>query len=80
MKPDRRFFDAVVRQLGTDADHCIVIGDDFGVDIVGAHNAGMRQVFYNHAGFDLAKAPFAPTWTVGSLHEVALLPFVAETA
>lgn len=46
-KPDRRFFDTVLARLRADADECIVIGDDFKVDIQGAYECGIDQIFYN---------------------------------
>ncbi len=69
MKPDVRFFNAVVDRLGTSADQCMVIGDDFDVDIVGARKAGIDQVFYNPTGVDVEKKAFRPTYTIRHLSE-----------
>ena len=42
MKPDRRFFDAALSELGVPAEQCLVIGDDYKVDIEGAMKAGIE--------------------------------------
>lgn len=70
MKPDVRFFDEVVGRLGVKSEHCLVIGDDFDVDIVGAKKAGIDQVFYNPGGIDVEKKDFRPTYTIGHLNEL----------
>ena len=75
MKPDRRFFEAVLSHLGTTADDCVVIGDDYDVDIVGASRAGIRQVYYNYHHKSLADKP-APTCTITHLHELLHLPLL----
>ena len=36
-----------MNRAATHADECIMIGDNYNTDIVGAQNAGMDQVFFN---------------------------------
>ena len=49
-KPDRRIFDYALKKAGAFASVSIMIGDDLDVDIEGAGNAGMDQVFFNPEG------------------------------
>lgn len=70
MKPDRRFFDAALRLLGAEADECLVIGDDYRVDIVGAANAGIEQVYYNHLHASLEPSDHQPTYMIYELEEL----------
>ena len=44
-----------------------MIGDDFGVDIEGAKNAGIDQIYFNP---DQNNNPFEPTYEVKSLVEI----------
>ena len=54
-------------KCGTTPDQCIMIGDNIEVDIIGAMNAGIDQVYVNHLGIDPA---ITPTYTVNSLKEL----------
>ena len=67
-KPDIRFFEAALKQINATPEECIVIGDDFHVDIVGAHNAGINQIYYNP--FDHPKGDFDPTYEIKHLLEL----------
>ncbi|MDB5283189.1 MAG: noncanonical pyrimidine nucleotidase, YjjG family [Bacteroidota bacterium] len=46
-KPDKQIFDLAMGRAFTHAEECIMIGDNYNTDIVGAKNAGMDQVFFN---------------------------------
>lgn len=48
-KPDKKFFDAVLRQICVDKKHCVVIGDSLTSDILGAKNAEIVSIWYNPA-------------------------------
>lgn len=76
MKPDRRFFDEALKRLGATANECLVIGDDIEVDIMGAHNAGIGQIYYNPTGVYISDRAFHPTYEVSDLLEV--LPIVDQ--
>lgn len=60
-KPDPEFFNQVLYKLSATRNECLVIGDNFQTDIVGAMNAGLDQVFYNpdhlDEGIDLNQKP-----------------------
>ena len=70
MKPDPRFFYETLRLLHARPDECLVICDDYEVDIVGAHRAGIPQLFYNPAAIDISDRPFRPTYEVCDLLEI----------
>lgn len=67
-KPDRRLFDHALRVADATIQEVLMIGDDFAVDIEGAHAAGWDQMFYNYRG--LTPLPFTPTYEIRSLEEV----------
>ena len=46
-KPDKAIFEIAMDRASTHADECIMIGDNYNTDIVGARKAGMDQVFFN---------------------------------
>ena len=46
-KPDKVIFEIAMDRAATHADECIMIGDNYNTDIVGAQNAGMDQIFFN---------------------------------
>lgn len=70
MKPDRRFFDAVLRKLAVPADQCLVVGDDYCVDIAGAMKVGIPQVWYNYAGNKLPSNSLVPNHEITHLHQL----------
>ena len=67
MKPDRRFFEAALQHLEARPDQCIVIGDDYRVDIAGAIAAGIPQVYYNTRKQPLAANIVKPTYEITDL-------------
>lgn len=66
-KPLRPFFDHVLGSLHAEPRQCILVGDDINVDIAGARNAGIDQIFCNFLGITPA---FEPTHTVTSLTDI----------
>ncbi|HPS73626.1 MAG TPA: HAD family hydrolase [Bacteroidales bacterium] len=46
VKPDPRFFRMICRETRMQPAGCVMIGNDYGKDICGAKEAGMRTVFY----------------------------------
>ena len=67
MKPDHRFFEAVLRQLSARPDDCLVVGDDYKVDIAGAMTLGIPHVWYNpsHKAIPLGCRP--PDYEIDNL-------------
>ena len=71
LKPHKEIFDYAFQKTNATPEESIMIGDSIEVDIQGAINAGIDQVFVNH----LTKEPVAinnklPTYTVYSLKEL----------
>jgi len=46
-KPDNNFFDCVVNGCGANKKECLVIGDNLEVDILGAKDYGLDQIYFN---------------------------------
>lgn len=67
LKPHKEIFEYAFQRTGARPENSIMIGDSLEVDIKGAMNAGMDQVFVNHIN---EKADFEPTFTVYSLKEL----------
>jgi len=49
-KPDPRIFEIALERLGCGADEAVMVGDSWAADIVGAHSAGIRAVWFNPLG------------------------------
>jgi putative hydrolase of the HAD superfamily len=67
LKPKKEIFDYAFMKTGAKPYESIMIGDSIEVDIQGAMNVGMDQVFVNHACID---CDIQPTHTVYSLKEL----------
>ena len=67
IKPNKEIFDFALEKTGADPSNSIMLGDSIEVDILGAMNAGMDQVFINHLNIPI---DFKPTYVVRSLKEL----------
>lgn len=67
LKPNKEIFDFALEKTKASKDESIMIGDSIEVDIIGAMNAGMDQVFVNHLNIT---TEIKPTYTVHSLKEM----------
>ena len=67
LKPSKEIFEFALLKCGAKADESIMIGDSIEVDILGAMNAGIDQVFVNHLAINPA---VKPTYIVSSLKEL----------
>jgi putative hydrolase of the HAD superfamily len=67
LKPHKEIFDYAFQKTKALPEHSIMIGDSIEVDIQGAINAGMDQVYVNHLN---AVPGIQPTYTVYSLKEL----------
>ena len=67
LKPNKEIFDFALEKTKASKDESIMIGDSIEVDIIGAMNAGMDQVFVNHLNI---KTDIKPTYTVHALKEM----------
>jgi putative hydrolase of the HAD superfamily len=67
LKPKKEIFEYAMNKVSCCTDECIMIGDSIEVDIQGAMNAGMDQVFVNHL---CVECEVRPTYVVRSLLEL----------
>jgi putative hydrolase of the HAD superfamily len=67
LKPNKEIFEFAFRKSNAKPEESIMLGDNIDVDIVGAMNAGIDQVFVNHVN---AQPAIKPTYTVYSLKEL----------
>ncbi len=67
LKPNKDIFDFALNKSGATKEESIMLGDSIEVDIIGAMNAGIDQVYINHLGID---PPIKPTYTVTSLKQL----------
>ncbi|MCX6252813.1 MAG: HAD family hydrolase [Bacteroidetes bacterium] len=72
-KPDLKFFKTVCEQIGFPPEKCLMIGDKYEKDIVGAKKSGMKTVLFNKAGL---QQPFPLADAV--ITDMAELPEVIE--
>ena len=70
LKPHKEIFEYAFQKTGANPAESIMLGDSIEVDIQGAINAGIDQVYVNHLGVPPA---ITPTYTVNSLKELELL-------
>ncbi len=66
-KPNRVIFDFALKLTGADAVSSLMVGDNQEVDVLGARNAGMDQVFFNPDG---EPVKIEPTYEIRSLTEL----------
>ncbi|RKJ51095.1 HAD family hydrolase [bacterium 1XD42-54] len=63
-KPNTGLFLHAQRQLGTEAKDCILVGDNYQNDIVGAKRAGWKAVWLNKRGQDIREEVCQPDYEV----------------
>ncbi|PWV53956.1 YjjG family noncanonical pyrimidine nucleotidase [Chitinophaga sp. S165] len=68
LKPYKEIFDYAVLKANATADSSIMIGDALDIDILGAFNAGIDQVYFNP--LVPANGDLKPTFVINSLHEL----------
>lgn len=68
LKPQKAIFDFALQKTNALVHESIMLGDDIEVDIAGARDAGLDQVYINHVNKPLPA--IAPTYTVNSLKEL----------
>jgi len=68
LKPHKEIFDYAFKKTGAKKEESIMIGDSLEVDIQGAINAGIDQVYVNH--LSTQDPDIEPTYTVYSLIEL----------
>ncbi len=73
-KPDGRAFAVLLDRLGARPAEALFVGDSYALDIVGAHDAGMRTAWISPHGA-ISPGPVAPDYVLSSAVEIGrLLP------
>ena len=67
LKPNKEIFSFALEKAGAKPEESIMLGDSIEVDIIGAINAGIDQVFINHNNIPIS---IEPTYSVTSLKEL----------
>lgn len=70
-KPDPKMFRTVLTRAGVPAHQAVHIGDHLSDDILGANNAGMLSLWYNHNGEFANDSASVPS---GEVHRLSDLP------
>ncbi len=73
LKPQRAIFDYALQRSGCTAEEALMVGDALEIDILGARNAGMDQVYFNPAKPVRPGHRIQPTYSIGSLAELMSL-------
>lgn len=68
-KPDARIYEETARRLGVAPEACIMVGDNFRRDVIGAQDAGIRGVWIS-IGREQPASDTAPWMTIESLAEL----------
>jgi putative hydrolase of the HAD superfamily len=67
LKPSKEIFEYAIKKAGADLHESIMIGDNPEVDIQGAINVGIDNIFVNHTGISIK---LTPTHTINKLQEL----------
>ena len=70
-KPHKGFFDYAFQHTGTMAETTIMVGDNYHTDIIGAMNAGLDTILFNHWKIDIKTLERQPTYIVGKLMDIS---------
>lgn len=69
-KPNTEIFKTALKNLETEAENALHVGDDPITDVTGAHRAGMKTIWFDQRGSSLSP-PY--DWRVSSLLEIPAL-------
>ncbi|MCD7973315.1 MAG: YjjG family noncanonical pyrimidine nucleotidase [Candidatus Azobacteroides sp.] len=67
-KPSPVIFDHALKMTNSRRNESIMIGDSWEADIIGAHDSGIDQIFFNKE--DKQEMEFLPTYCITSLKEI----------
>ena len=71
MKPDPEFFKAALDEIKCSPAEALMVGDDYGADVIGAKEVSMKAVWFNPTGKALpSNAKFRPDATIRGLDEL----------
>ena len=69
-KPDRRIFETALNSLGLAPEEVIFVGNDMYRDICGAHDAGMKTVFFKSNQGDQSRRRVEPDYIIYDFREL----------
>ena len=69
-KPDAGIFRCAQSKLGVKAEDCILVGDNYQNDILGAKKAGWKALWINKRGQDISEEIVQPDYTVTDEQEL----------
>lgn len=72
-KPARALFRRAAERIGVLPTHCLFVGDNPTVDVLGAHAAGMQTAWFGDASEWPADLPPMPGAAISTLHELLRL-------
>jgi len=67
LKPNAKIFNYALNKTNVQPSECLMIGDDFEIDIMGAKQVGIDQIYYNPK---MKKILSKATYTINSLREI----------
>ena len=69
-KPERAFFAALACALRCRPEEIVMVGDDYGHDVAGAHLAGLRSVWFDRTGDREPPLPAVHDGRIAAMHEL----------
>jgi len=63
------YFSYILRELGIDRENVVMVGDDFGADVLGANRSGIRAIWFNESSGEERVSK-----THRTIHELSELP------
>jgi putative hydrolase of the HAD superfamily len=68
LKPSPKIYKYALDKIIAQPEECIIIGDNYEIDIIGAQNVGIDQIFFNSKNVEIHGDK--PTFIVNSLDEI----------
>lgn len=72
-KPSPEFFNHILKDLSLPRESLVMIGDNYETDVVGANQAGIRAIWFNHRSNATPSTPWMKT-----IHTLKGLPYVLK--
>ena len=68
-KPDKAYFDYVLKEIDASPEECLIVGDSLTSDILGGINSGIDTCWFNPYDKENTKS-YIPTYTINALSEI----------
>lgn len=69
-KPEKMFYESILKQTGWNAEECLFVGDSFDDDIQGPQSVGMKAVFINRKKINNFELLDLPDFVISSMDEL----------